>query len=274
MFWIWFFTVIGVLTLIDWLTYKYVKGVECRSGEIRVTEGFNIYRGHHNLAFHFEPEYDDERYMQLIIDTMWHSMFIHLPWWKVPEGANNQWENKSYRFGFYFYNTDAKKLFELIVVFWKNWDKTFYMPWSYECHHIIIEGKDGRRYIEFYKDYKKRRIRAEKYNCRPLPVTDIFDIYDKPTFYWEEPYEYTLNDGKVQRCIGMYHIEEREWRPRATYWLPIFKITRKDLEIKLTDEIGEKSGTWKGGCTGFGRAILPGEDPHTAYQRIMKESKF
>jgi hypothetical protein len=72
----------------------------------------------------------------------------------------------------------------------------------------------------------------------------------------------------------MYHIEEREWRPRATYWLPIFKITRRDLEIKLTDEIGEKSGTWKGGCTGFGRAILPGEDPHTAYQRIMKEAKF
>ena len=249
-------------------------GNKNRSGEIRVTEGFNIYRGHHNLAFHFEPEYDDEQYMQLIIDTMWHSLFIHLPWWKVPEGANNQWEDKSYRFGFYFYNTDSKKLFQEVVMFWKNWSKTIYMPWDYELHHLIFEGQDGARYIEFYGDNRKRNKRAKKYNCDPIPVKDTYDIYNNPKFYWQEPYEYVLKSGDVQRCIGMYHIEEREWRPRGTKFLPIFKLTHRDLVINLTDEIGERAGSWKGGTMGFGRRMLPGETPQEAYHRIMKETRF
>ena len=36
------------------------------------------------------------------------------------------------------------------------------------------------------------------------------------------------------------------------------------------DEMGEKVGTWKGGVMSFSADMLPGEDVHTAYKRIMK----
>jgi len=274
MWWIWVLGIIGLLTLTDWLTFKWIEGNKHRSGEIRVTKNFTIYKGYYNLGFEFEPEYDNEEYMQLVAHSMWHSFFVHFPWWKVPTDANKRWENKTYRFGGYLYNPDPKSLFNQVVLFWKNWSKTIYMPWDLDCHHVIIEGKDGKKYIEFCDEWKKRRVRAKKYGCRPLSTNSLSDIYSLPSFYWEAPYEYICEDGTLQRCIGMYYVAEREWRPKATYYLPIFRHRRRCLEIELTSEIGEAAGSWKGGCTAFGREMLPGEDPHTAYQRIMKEAKF
>ena len=270
---VYFLLIIGVFILIDWGTYKLWPGNKNRSGEICISDNLTIFAGRHHIGFHFEPDYDDGEHMQLIAATLFHQFFYHIHSWKVPEGVD-RWNDESYRFGFYLYNDDSKKLFVTINLLWKNKDKTIWMPWHYECHHVIYEGKNGKRYIEFIGDCRKRYNMAKKYNCNCIPVKDIYDIIHDKNFYWSEPYEYILKNGEDQRCIGMYHIEEREWRPRITFLLPIFKHTRKDLCINLTDEIGERSGSWKGGVTGFGREMLPGEDPHTAYQRIMKETKF
>lgn len=273
MFIFWFCVIIGILVLIDWSTYKMFPGDKKRNGEILVNDNFTIYTGVHHLGFHFEPEYDDGEHMMLIASTMFHQFFYYIPSWKVPEGVD-RWNDESYRFGFYLYDDNPKKLFTTMNLYWRSWNKTLWMPWNYELHHLILEGQDGARYIEFYGDNRKRNKRAEKYNCKPIPVKDTYDIYHNPKFYWQEPYEYVLKSGNVQRCIGMYHIEEREWRPRGTKFIPIFKLTHRDLEINLTDEIGERAGSWKGGTMGFGRRMLPGETPQEAYHRIMKETKF
>ena len=267
--WIVFLLVIGLLTLVDWLTYKYIKGNGYRDNEFRIRDGFTIYGGPHNLAFHFEPDYDDSEHMQLVASTMWHQFFVHIPWWKVPEGIN-RWDDDKYRFGFYLYNDNPRKLFHTINIFWGSWSKYISMPWDYECHHTIIEGKNGKRYIEFCDEYKKRNRRAKKYDAKPLPVESQCDYYRSKDFSWEAPYEYVTKDGQKQRTVALYHIEDREWRPRWFMWCGWFKHTQRTLDIELMDEMGEKVGTWKGGTIAFGRRINPGEDPHEAYQRIMK----
>lgn len=265
----WFFIIIGLFILIDWGTYKLFPGNKNRDGEILVNKNFTIYAGLHHLSFHFEPGYYDGDHMMLIASTMFHRFFFNIPWWKVPEH-----EGDDYGFGFYLYNDDPKKLFITINLYWGSWNKTLWMPWNYELHHSIIEGRDDKRYIEFYGEARERNKRAARYNCKPLPVKDMYDIYRNLDFYWQAPYEYTLKNGQKQRCIGMYYVEEREWRPRITKFLPIFKLSRRVLEINFTAEMGEKVGSWKGGVMGFSREILPGEDPQEAYQRIMKETKF
>lgn len=272
MVWIVLFSVIGVFTLTDWLTYKYIKsnkyikGKQSRYNEFRIREGFTIYSGCHNLGFRFEPDYDDAEYMQLIMSTMWHQFFVDLPWWKTHGEAVDD----SYRFGFYLYNTNPKKLFCEIVFYWKKWNKTVYMPWDYISHHNIIEGRDGQRYIDFQDEYKKRRRRAKQYNAKPLPVDSCWDYYRSEKFSWEAPYEYTTKDGANQRTMALYHIEDREWRPRWLIWCKLFSRNQRVLEIELMDEMGEDVGTWKGGTVAFGKTIGPKEDPHEAYQRIMK----
>lgn len=266
---LWILIIIGLITLVDWLTYKYIKGDGRRSNEFRVCEGFTIYGGPHNLAFHFEPDYDDSEHMQLIAATMWHQFFVHIPWWKVPEGIN-RWDDDKYRFGFYLYNDYPKKLFHTINIFWCSWSKYISMPWGYECHHTIYEGKNGKRYIEFYDEYRKRNNRAKRYNAKPTDIKDSYDYYRSNDFSWEAPYEYTTKSGEVQRTIGRYHIEEREWRQRWLYWCKLFCHRRRCVDIELMDEMGEKVGTWKGGVMSFGADMLPGEDVHAAYKRIMK----
>jgi len=266
--WIIFLSIIGLLTLVDWLTYKYIKGNGYRDNEFRIRDGFTIYSGNYNLAFHFEPDYDDSNHMQLVASTMWHQFFIHIPWWKTPEGT--VWHEDKYRFGFYLFNSNSKKLFHSIYLFWKDWNKCIYMPWNYECHHTIIEGKDGKRYVRFCDEYRKRNRRAKKYNAKPLPIKDHWDYYRSKDFSWEAPYEYTTKSGEHQKTIAFYHIEDSEWRPRWFRWCSLFKRTRRTLDIELMDEMGERVGSWKGGVTGFGRRINSGEDPHEAFQRIMK----
>lgn len=273
MWFIYFLLIIGLLILIDWGTYKLWPGNKNRSGEIYASDKLTAYAGIHHIGFRFEPDYDSGEYMQLIVSTLFHQFFYNIHSWKVPKGID-KWNDDLYRFGFYLFNDDPKKLFITINLLWRDKDKTIWMPWDYECHHVIYEGKDGKRYIEFMGDCRKRYNMAKKYNCNCIPVKDIYDIIHNKNFYWSEPYEYILKNGMDQRCIGMYHVEEREWRPRATFLLPIFKHTRKYLNINLTDEIGEGVDSWKGGVTGFSGEMLPGEDPHTAYQRIMKETKF
>lgn len=263
---------IGLMVLLDWLSYKYIPGNTYRDGEIKIGKYINIYGGPHNLAFHFDSGYYEEcndQIMTLVISTMWHGVFIHIPWWKAPIRG---WSE--YRFGFYLYNDNPRKLFTDVMLMWGKHSKYLYTPWSLDIYRTTIEGKTGR-YTSIQKyDFKIRTKLARKYNSLPLPLKETYEVSTPECgFCWEAPYTYILRNGEVQNTTAWYHIEEREWRRRWLRWCPLFNYVRRTLDIDLKDEIGEQVGTWKGGVTGFGKDMLPGEDPHTAYQRIMKETK-
>lgn len=84
------------------------------------------------------------------------------------------------------------------------------------------------------------------------------------------PYKYTLRSGEVQERTATIQVETRLWtRP----WLPR-KLFKKTIDVKFNDEVGERSGSWKGGVLGCGYDMKSGETPLDTLRRMERERVF
>lgn len=81
------------------------------------------------------------------------------------------------------------------------------------------------------------------------------------------PYRYTLRSGEVQERVATIKAESRLWvRP----WLPFRRLSRS-IDIEFDKEVGERSGSWKGGVLGCSYAMRRGEAPLDALRRMERE---
>lgn len=88
--------------------------------------------------------------------------------------------------------------------------------------------------------------------------------------YETHPYRYTLKSGAVQERTATIRIESRLWtRP----WLPLRRLD-KYIDVRFNDEVGERSGSWKGGTIGCGYSMLKGETPLDTLRRMERDRKF
>lgn len=84
------------------------------------------------------------------------------------------------------------------------------------------------------------------------------------------PYRYTLRSGEVQDRIATIKPERRVWtRP----WFP-WKRESRYIDIEFSDEVGERSGSWKGGVLGCSFDMQPGERAIDTIQRMERERSF
>lgn len=159
----------------------------------------------------------------------------------------------------------------------------FYFPWSYNWFRTSVFRKDGEWEHEtrgnrkdFYQDKWKNIVWSESY-----------------------PFTYVLASGKIQNRIATLKIEEREWRWRWFMWMKYPRMLRKTIDIsfeyggaipryvliekrgfktpnenEITGEVGERTGTWKGGTLGCGYPMLKNETPEQTLRRMEKERKF
>ncbi len=135
---------------------------------------------------------------------------------------------------------------------------TISMPWSYSWVRTSALKKDGEWENEtkgarkdFYKDSWNDILWIEKY-----------------------PYTYKLKSGEIQERIATVGVEEREWRMHWFQWLPLLRKIRKTINVKFDGEVGEDTGSWKGGTTGCGYELLPDETPEQCLRRMEKERIF
>lgn len=102
--------------------------------------------------------------------------------------------------------------------------------------------------------------------------------YDKgdPDGRWTAtyPYSYTLRSGEVQERTATVYVERREWRWRSMMWNPLIAKRRQSISVEFNDEVGERTGSWKGGCVGCGYTMKPGETPLDTLRRMEKERDF
>lgn len=140
-----------------------------------------------------------------------------------------------------------------VVFNWKNSYKFIHMPWDWD--HIKTEV---RRPDETW---------AKKHYS-----------WDggEPDDRWggTYPYTYTLKNGTVQERLATIFVERREWRRKFLKWCPLFAKVRISLDISFNGEVGEQSGSWKGGTIGCGWDLKKGESPLDALRRMEKERKF
>jgi hypothetical protein len=87
------------------------------------------------------------------------------------------------------------------------------------------------------------------------------------------PYTYTLKSGELQLREATVHVVRMNWKAR---WWPLIPLTksRTSIDIKFNQEVGERTGSWKGGCTGCGWDMLNGETPLDSLRRMERERKF
>lgn len=135
---------------------------------------------------------------------------------------------------------------------------TFTMPWAYDWVRTSNLRKDGTWEHElkddrknFYEDQWKEIIWHNTY-----------------------PYVYILKNGTVQNRLATIKVTEREWRPLWFKWTSIFKKVHRDIDVQFDHEVGEQTGSWKGGCTGCGYRMIDPELPHQTLKRMEKERKF
>jgi hypothetical protein len=88
-------------------------------------------------------------------------------------------------------------------------------------------------------------------------------------------FEFQDYDG--ERIQATTHIEEREWRFGEGWfkWLSLFRKPRvsRSLDIKFSAEVGPEKGSWKGGTTGHGIDMLPGELHEDAFRRYCEQEQ-
>jgi hypothetical protein len=91
---------------------------------------------------------------------------------------------------------------------------------------------------------------------------------------FEAPYTYKLKSGEVQHRIATVGVEEREWRWNAFKWSKFPRKISRTIKVDFDDEVGERSGSWKGGTLGCGYVLLPNETPLACLRRMENNRKF
>lgn len=92
--------------------------------------------------------------------------------------------------------------------------------------------------------------------------------------YEDFTYTYRLNNGTIQDRIATVKAERRAWRPRCLRWTSLIEKVRTSIDIRFSDEVGEESGSWKGGCTGCSYDLRPGETVENSLRRMEAWRKF
>ena len=128
---------------------------------------------------------------------------------------------------------------------------TWYLPWfswNFDGHHVW----DGKKWVE--------------------PAKGEYEApYSDGRIVEQHPYTYTLNNGEIQNRTATIYKERRKWHRK---WFPISKKIIESIDVKFDKEVGERTGTWKGGTVGCGYDLLPNESMLSALRRMESERRF
>ena len=214
----------------------------------------SFYPGWRKLNFVVgSASYFDNRF-SIQFSLGWGQFYIHIPFIKSKEEETAE----PPRYGFYFYS-DRHWFPDTICFNYGMKYKFFDLPWSLQWYRTSYFMSDG----EWEHEYKERKIH------------DVHsEEFNKRKFRQKESYTYVLNSGEVQKRIATVTVDEREWRRKWLMWSNLFNRIRTTIGVEFNDEVGERSGSWKGGTLGCGYEILPNETPLMCLRRMEKERKF
>lgn len=164
----------------------------------------------------------------------------------------NEPEEMMDRYGIDIYFDDR-----YISLGWGNKSKLIHFPWAY----------DNARWYQGRRDGDFDLVDHCFYRSEEMPP-----MYYRETF----PYRYVLKNGEVQERTAIVDIHRitwcwRSWPFNRLYWP---KKVLTSINVNFSDEVGEKTGSWKGGVTGCGYELKPGESPEVCLRRMESERTF
>jgi hypothetical protein len=135
---------------------------------------------------------------------------------------------------------------------WRDRCKVIHAPWNWRHVRHTYLNDDGT----VHHDASPREYEAPE---------EIKSVY---------PYRYALRNGTVQERTATIYGDEREWRWRWFTALPWPRKIRRCIDVRFSDEVGERSGSWKGGVIGCGYEWRKDETQEQALRRMEHERKF
>jgi len=104
-----------------------------------------------------------------------------------------------------------------------------------------------------------------------LVERDAYKFREEHAYVERHPYTYRLKSGVVQARTATCTLEKRKWHRK---WFPFLTRTSQVIDVEFSDEVGERSGTWKGGTIGCSYEMLPSETIESCLRRMEKERQF
>lgn len=140
-----------------------------------------------------------------------------------------------------------------IQFYWGRHCKVWHLPWDFVHIKTDVLRPDGT-WTKRTRDYA-----GEEPDGRELQTFD---------------YTYTLRSGEIQNRKATVCVERTEWRWRCLKWCRWFARVKQFIWVDFDGEVGEGTGSWKGGTVGCGYSMLPGESAEQTLRRMERERKF
>jgi len=155
----------------------------------------------------------------------------------------------------------------------RKWYQRYYhwdFPWQYDWYSSeVLTNRMALLaesiYIENRGDRQKLGIDSfEQMRQKEQAEKTVQETWD---------YRYVLKNGKVQNVKATICLHRMTWRMR---WWPLlpFKKVSTSIDVKFDQEVGEGTGSYKGGTVGCGYEIKPNETPLECLRRMESERKF
>lgn len=176
------------------------------------------------------------------------SAFIHIPCQWIPKSKREAWRREWQRWG-------LSQCDDAVHLHWNEKSTVWWIPWVSKVHQRHeVRCADGA-WVPFVGSWEQGKEPDER---------------EEFTF----PYHYLLRNWTVQERIATVFVERQSWRPRWFTWTSLFEKSRQSIDVHFSDEVGERTGSWKGGCIGCGWEMLPNETPQQTLRRMESERKF
>lgn len=156
---------------------------------------------------------------------------------------------------------------------WGDRCKIVYLPWMYDHCRTEVMLNDGT--FVAYERFKTCKPGTKGVNGETMPP--IRETPEPATRYRETmSYRYVLKSGTVQDRTATVTVERRAWCWRAwpfRLWRWPSKVATS-IWVEFSDEVGEETGSWKGGTIGCGYDLRKGETPEQCLRRMESARTF
>lgn len=144
---------------------------------------------------------------------------------------------------------------------WRTSSKLLDFPWRWSHVRSSVFDIDGRQVWEI-SEYGVMADKNGRFH------------YKDGRHVETHPFVYVLRSGEIQHRTATIWGEEMEWRWRWFRWLPWPRLVKRSISITFSDEVGERTGSWKGGTIGCSWDWRNGETMKAALQRMQHTREF
>lgn len=150
---------------------------------------------------------------------------------------------------------------------WYRHVYSWHFPWSLHWHSTEIcehQPNDSELKSVWSETTKNRKRFLDSYEERKRVEASVSRDYK---------YAYILKNRSIQSRTATVHVSRMTHRAR---WWPIIPIqkTRTYIDVSFDQEVGEETGSWKGGCIGCSYEMKWGESPERCLSRMEHEREF